>query len=234
MSGGPSKAVQAGIIFGVAAAALLGYAALQRREGKAKKAAAQQWHVVFVLGGPGSGKGTNCARIVAKYGYTHLSAGDLLREERKSGSALAEMIETFIKEGKIVPAEVTVGLLRKAMEQSGNDKFLVDGFPRDEDNLKCWNDKMGDVATVKFLLYLACPQDVMLDRLLDRGKTSGRSDDNADSIRKRFLTYEKETKPIIESFRRAGKIREVDSNRDLEAVFADVSKCFASSFWGIF
>lgn len=62
--------------------------------------------VVFVLGGPGSGKGTNCARIVSKFGYVHLSAGDLLREERASGSALADMINTFIKEGKIVPAEV--------------------------------------------------------------------------------------------------------------------------------
>jgi UMP-CMP kinase len=62
--------------------------------------------VVFVLGGPGSGKGTNCARIVSKFGYVHLTAGDLLREERASGSALADMINTFIKEGKIVPAEV--------------------------------------------------------------------------------------------------------------------------------
>ena len=64
--------------------------------------------VVFVLGGPGSGKGTNCARIVSKFGYVHLSAGDLLREERASGSQLADMINTFIKEGKIVPAEVTI------------------------------------------------------------------------------------------------------------------------------
>jgi UMP-CMP kinase len=94
--------------------------------------------VVFVLGGPGSGKGTNCSKIVNLYGYVHLSAGDLLREERQSGSSLSEMINTYIAEGKIVPAEVTVGLLRAAMEKSNCNKFLVDGFPRDMANLKSW------------------------------------------------------------------------------------------------
>ena len=94
--------------------------------------------VVFVLGGPGSGKGTNCAKLVEQFGYVHLSAGDLLRDERKSGSQLAEMINTYIAEGKIVPAEVTVNLLKNAMEKSATKKFLVDGFPRDLSNLKCW------------------------------------------------------------------------------------------------
>jgi UMP-CMP kinase len=212
------------VLAAVAAGVLIAlYAASQKWRKAGKKGKAQ---VVFVLGGPGSGKGTNCARIVEKYGYTHLSAGDLLREERKSGSSLAEMIETYIREGKIVPAKVTVDLLRKAMEKSGNDKFLVDGFPRDMDNLKCWQENMADVADVKFLLYLACPQQIMLTRLLERGKTSGRSDDNEDSIKKRFETYESQTKPIIEHFRALGKVKEVDSNRDIEKVFKDVSKHF--------
>ena len=72
---------------------------------------------MFVLGGPGSGKGTNCARIVSKFGYVHLSAGDLLREERASGSQLADMINTFIKEGKIVPAEVTIYEVHKLKKE---------------------------------------------------------------------------------------------------------------------
>lgn len=70
------------------------------------------YEVVFVLGGPGAGKGTQCSLLVERYGLIHLSAGDLLREERKRGTELASMINTYIKEGKIVPAEVTVGLLR--------------------------------------------------------------------------------------------------------------------------
>ena len=185
-----------------------------------------KYQVVFVLGGPGSGKGTNCEKIVQKFGYCHLSAGDLLREERNSGSKLAEMINTNIKEGKIVPAAVTVGLLHAAMKKSGSSKFLIDGFPRDPDNLSCWEEKMAQYCDVEFLLFLECPEEVMMARLLERGKTSGRNDDNEESIRKRFRTYIESTQPIVEHFRRLGKVKEVYSNRDQDSVFADVAKCF--------
>ena len=80
------------------------------------KKAGEKATVFFVLGGPGSGKGTVCKKLVDNYGYVHLSAGDLLRAERNSGSSNAEMINTYIKEGKIVPVEVTVKLIKKAME----------------------------------------------------------------------------------------------------------------------
>lgn len=187
---------------------------------------ASKYDVVFVLGGPGSGKGTNCEKIVQKYGYTHLSAGDLLREERNSGSKLAEMINTYIAEGKIVPAEVTVGLLLKAMDAASTKKFLVDGFPRNMENLQCWEKDVSQFVNIKFLLFLECPEDIMLKRLLKRGETSGRNDDNVESIKKRFKTYRDSTMPIINHFRNMGKVREIDSTRSEEEVFADVSKLF--------
>ena len=86
----------------------------------------------FVLGGPGSGKGTMCTNLVNEYGFVHLSAGDLLREERDSGSQQAELINQIILEGKIVPVEITVNLIKKAMLKNGWEaqKFLIDGFPR--------------------------------------------------------------------------------------------------------
>jgi len=182
--------------------------------------------VVFVLGGPGSGKGTNCAKITADFGFVHLSAGDLLREEKASGSELAKMIDTYIREGKIVPAEVTVRLLKNAMIKSTSNKFLVDGFPRDIDNLTCWEANMSTFADVQFLLFLDCPENVMTSRLLERGKTSGRSDDNEESIKKRLKTYEDSTRPIIERFKAAGKVRTVNSNRHIDEVFKDVTVCF--------
>lgn len=184
---------------------------------------------MFVLGGPGSGKGTNCAKIQEQFGYVHLSAGDLLRAERESGSELAEMINTYIKEGKIVPAEVTVRLLRNAMESSGSSKFLIDGFPRDIQNLECWKTQMSAVADVQFLLFLDCPHEIMTARLLERGKTSGRADDNEESVRKRLVTYEQSTRPIIEAFRGEGKVREVNSNRSFEEVFGEVSLHFQAA-----
>ena len=96
--------------------------------------------VVFFLGGPGSGKGTQSALINEKFGFKHLSAGDLLREERKSGSSDGELIESLIKEGKIVPSRITVSLLHNAMKKLGmeNGKFLIDGFPRNRENLESW------------------------------------------------------------------------------------------------
>lgn len=108
-----------------------------------------------------------------------------------------------------VPAEVTVRLLREAMDRSGNTRFLIDGFPRDLHNLECWNAQMSDLCEIQFLLFLDCPTDEMVQRLLERGKTSGRNDDNEEAIKKRLVTYEQSTRPIIEYFRSIGKVREV-------------------------
>ena len=92
--------------------------------------AASKPRVVFVLGGPGAGKGTQCANIVRDFGWVHLSAGDLLRDARNSGDETGKMIDHYIKEGQIVPVEVTVQLIKRAMETNvtkGKTNFLVDG-----------------------------------------------------------------------------------------------------------
>ena len=210
----------AATVVGVSATLVAAYHLYQHMCPQKKK-----YQVVFVLGGPGAGKGTNCTRIQEEFGYVHLSAGDLLRAERNSKSELADMINNYIVEGKIVPAEVTVKLLLGAMEKSGSKKFLVDGFPRDIGNLRCWQENANE-ADVEFLLFLDCPFEIMTARLLERGKTSGRSDDNEESIKKRLKTYEDSTKPIIDYFASIGKIRTVDSNRDMASVFSDVSVHF--------
>uniref|UniRef100_A0A8B9CIH6 UMP-CMP kinase n=1 Tax=Anser brachyrhynchus TaxID=132585 RepID=A0A8B9CIH6_9AVES len=178
--------------------------------------------VVFVLGGPGAGKGTQCARIVEKYGYTHLSAGDLLRDERKRpGSQYGELIENYIKEGEIVPVEITISLLKRAMDQtmaanSQKNKFLIDGFPRNEDNLQGWNKTMDGKADVSFVLFFDCDNEICIGRCLERGKSSGRSDDNRESLEKRIHTYLQSTKPIIDLYERMGKVRKVDASKSVD------------------
>lgn len=118
-------------------------------------------NVLFVLGGPGAGKGTQCAKIVENFGYLHLSAGDLLRAERnRPGSKLGEEIETHIKNGTIVPVEITCSLLENAMVESGKTNVLIDGFPRNKDNLDGWNKQMGEKANVKAVLFFECSNDV--------------------------------------------------------------------------
>jgi hypothetical protein len=112
--------------------------------------------VVFVLGGPGSGKGTQCDRIKARYpGVVHLSAGDLLRDEVKSGSAVGTKCGEMMKEGQLVPMSVTITLLKNAMILSGGKFFLVDGFPRALDQAEAFEK---DIMPCKTVLFFDCPE----------------------------------------------------------------------------
>jgi UMP-CMP kinase len=187
--------------------------------------------VVFVLGGPGAGKGTQCKLISEEFGHIHLSAGDLLREERqRPGSEFGELIESYIREGNIVPVEITCSLLKRAMEEKGWDKskFLIDGFPRNYDNLQGWEKSVGNLVFERFCIVFECPEDVMEVRLIERGRTSGRSDDNLESIRKRFKVYLESTLPIIDYFRKNGKLRVIRGDRPIEEVWSEVKEVFES------
>jgi len=138
---------------------LCAFAAGARRCIRAMSAAmTKKPEVVFILGGPGAGKGTLCRYIVDRYGYAHLSAGDLLREERaKPGSQYGELIETHIRNGTIVPVEITCSLIDRAMQISDNphNRFLIDGFPRNKDNLDGWN-KVSSGISETFFMHLIC------------------------------------------------------------------------------
>ncbi|XP_064116135.1 UMP-CMP kinase-like [Macrobrachium nipponense] len=187
-----------------------------------------KYNVVFVLGGPGAGKGTQCAKIVEEFGYVHLSAGDLLREERsKPGSEFGDLIEGHIKNGTIVPVEITCSLLERAMKDSGKESFLIDGFPRNQNNLEGWNKEMGEKVNLKFVLFFNCPLEVCTQRCLDRGAAgSGRSDDNIESLKKRFDTYMNATMPIIEHYEGMGLVRTLDAGKTPEEIFEEVKKLF--------
>ena len=171
----------------------------------------------------------------------YLSAGDLLREERsKEGSANADLINNYIREGKIVPVDITVGLIKTAManlqEKSGVVNFLIDGFPRSLENNNGWNRvfKEGKDANVQFMLFFECPLKILEERILGRAKFSGRKDDNVESLRLRFQTYRNETMPIVDQFRQNGKVIDIDSSKERQDVwnlvkdslstFTDVSK----------
>ncbi|KAG5645857.1 UMP-CMP kinase [Asterophora parasitica] len=189
--------------------------------------------VIYVLGGPGAGKGTQCANLVKDFGFCHLSAlpaGDLLRaEQNREGSQFGSLIQTCIKEGTIVPMEVTIKLLDNAMQaamaenrlgdgwQDGRGRFLIDGFPRKMDQAVKFDET---VCLSSVVLYFSTTEEVLLERLLVRGKTSGREDDNVESIKKRFRTYKLDTMPVIEYYTSQGKVAEVDSTGTVEEVHA--------------
>jgi len=123
-----------------------------------------------------------------------------------------DLIEGCIKEGKLVPAEITVNLLKREMENQGweGGKYLIDGFPRSFDNLQSWETVMKGQIAVKFALFFHCSEECMEARLLERGKTSGRSDDNIESIKKRFRTFQTESVPVAERLHQQGLLRRID------------------------
>ncbi|KAL8643439.1 MAG: hypothetical protein Q9210_007662, partial [Variospora velana] len=190
----------------------------------------QSVSVIFVLGGPGAGKGTQCANLVRDYGFKHLSAGDLLREEQdRPDSEFGNMIKDYIANGKIVPMEVTVQLLENAMtdyikkreEGEKGARFLIDGFPRKMDQALKFEEA---VCPSQFTLFFDCPEDVMQERLINRGKTSGRTDDNAESITKRFKTFVELSMPVVDHFEKEGKVVKVAATKGPEEIYEEVKR----------
>lgn len=181
-------------------------------------------NVIFVLGGPGAGKGTQCERIVKEFGYVHLSAGDLLRGERaKPGSEFGELIEHHITNGTIVPVEITCSLLERGMTESDKNNFLIDGFPRNEDNLSGWTKQMGEKVNLQCVLFFQCSQEICTARCLKRGEAgSGRSDDNEESLKKRFVTYEQATMSIIKHYQEKDLVKTIDASKSPDEVYTVV------------
>jgi UMP-CMP kinase len=180
--------------------------------------------VLFVLGGPGSGKGTQCENLVNAYQFKHLSAGDLLREEVKRDSSLGDEIYGYISQGLMVPSETTVRLIRQAMHECGWGKhvFIIDGFPRSFGNVDSWNAVMKDEVDVIGVLFLVCSEEIMRARIMKRGETSGRSDDNDEVFKTRIKVYITDTTPVVDHYRKTDRLFEVNAERSIEEGFAEV------------
>mmetsp|Transcript_95171 Transcript_95171/g.188546 ORF Transcript_95171/g.188546 Transcript_95171/m.188546 type:complete len:297 (+) Transcript_95171:105-995(+) len=185
--------------------------------------------VAFVVGGPGSGKGTQCTQISKAFGYKFLSAGELLRAERqRDGSPLKEEIDAAIDSGRTVPSTIIAALLEQAMRAEGwaDSRFVIDGYPRSREQLAGWETTLSTRVKLLFCLSIDVGCEEMKKRLLGRAESSGRSDDNEDVIEKRFTTYEEETGPLLAHFDSLGLLQRVDGERAVEEVWLDVQKLF--------
>lgn len=178
--------------------------------------------VIFILGGPGAGKGTQCARLVEDFDFVHLSAGDLLREERnRPDSKVGEIINKHIREGTIVPMQITISLLETAMKAAApHRRFLIDGFPRTIEQGIAFEEQ---VCPAQATFFFDCPENILVKRLLERGKTSGRDDDNIESIKKRLVTYRETTMPVIDFYNSKGSLYKFDTTLPVEKAHAEIS-----------
>lgn len=183
--------------------------------------------IIFVVGGPGSGKGTQCEKIVQKYGYTHLSTGDLLRAEVSSASERGKTLSAIMERGELVPLDTVLDMLRDAMVAKADVSkgFLIDGYPRE---VKQGEEFEKKIAAPSLLLYIDAGSETMVRRLLKRGETSGRADDNEETIKKRLDTYYKATEPVIAMYEGRGIVRKINAEGSVDDVFGQVTAALDS------
>lgn len=184
--------------------------------------------VIFVLGGPGSGKGTQAIALSKKYGFGYASAGDLLREEAaKPDSPNGKRISEIMKAGQLVPPELLVDTLKNSIINSPSKYFLLDGFPRSMIQDEKFREQ---VCQADCTLLLDVPTDVLIARLRNRGLTSGRIDDNDTVIPKRVESYNRDTQPVLEKYEKEGKLEKVDGNQPIEKV-AELITSVLRKYW---
>jgi adenylate kinase len=178
---------------------------------------------LILFGPPGSGKGTQSERLVEKYGLVHLSTGNLLREEISNKTPLGVEAKKFMDHGQLVPDEVVIGMVDSYFDKHKDAAgFLFDGFPRTVAQAQALDKLLTLKKTgIAMVLALEVTEDELVKRLLNRGKTSGRSDDtNEEVISKRFAVYTNETTPVADYYKKSKKFKAIHGEGEVEEIFA--------------
>ncbi|MEX0326948.1 MAG: adenylate kinase [Puniceicoccaceae bacterium] len=179
---------------------------------------------IALFGPPGAGKGTQSERLIKEFNLFYISTGDLLRKELAEGTPLGEQAREIIASGDLVSDEIIVQIIEKTIaENTQANGFLFDGFPRTTIQAYILEGLMIKLNTsLTCLIDLHVPEDVSIERLLNRGKTSGRSDDNEEVIRNRLREYREKTLPVLQFYKDKGVSYEVDATQSIDAVHHDV------------
>lgn len=177
---------------------------------------------IILFGPPGSGKGTQAKRLSKSKGLVHISTGDLFRAEMKEGTPLGKKAKDFITKGELVPDEVTIGMLKNKVEDHPEaNGFIFDGFPRTRAQAEALDDLLDEEGyCIDALIALEVPEAEIVRRILERGKSSGRTDDSDEEIiRKRFEVYQKETAPVFEYYEEAGIAFSIDGKGTVDEIY---------------
>lgn len=179
---------------------------------------------IILCGAPGSGKGTQSDLLVEKYGLQHLSTGDVLRAEIKSGSELGKEIDDLISRGQLVPDHKMIHLIENFLDQLPSDSkgVIFDGFPRTVEQAEALTMMMDRRGLNAVMLDLMVDEDEVIKRLLERGKTSGRKDDNYETIKQRLQVFHQVTKPVCTYYLQHHNYFLINGNHSIDLTFSQI------------
>lgn len=181
---------------------------------------------LVIFGAPGSGKGTQSENLIKNYGLYHISTGDVLRDHIKRGTELGKIADQYISDGKLIPDELMVNILSSVLDDNAEETkkgVIFDGFPRTIEQAKALKTMLaGRGAKVDIVIGLEVPEDELIDRLIKRGKDSGRSDDNLETIKKRLDVYHNQTSPLKEFYVAEGIYAQINGLGTIDGIFADI------------
>ena len=179
---------------------------------------------IVIFGAPGSGKGTQSARIVEKYGLNHISTGDVLRAEIKNGTELGKTAKGYIDQGQLIPDELMIDILASVFDSFKDSKGVIfDGFPRTIAQAEALKKMLAERGQdVSVMVDLDVPEEELMVRLIKRGKDSGRADDNEETIKKRLHVYHSQTAPLIDWYKNERKYQHINGLGTMEGIFAEI------------
>ena len=177
---------------------------------------------IVIFGAPGSGKGTQSELLMQKYGFKHISTGDVLRAEIKNGTELGKTAQGYIDNGQLIPDSLMIDILARVYDSLCPCEGLIfDGFPRTIPQAEALKVMLAERGTeVSAMLELSVPDEMLMERLINRGKVSGRADDNEETITKRLAVYHNQTAPLVEWYEKEGKRNCVKGYGTLEEINA--------------
>lgn len=182
---------------------------------------------IVIFGAPGSGKGTQSEKMIEKYGFGHISTGDVLRSEIKNGTELGKTAKSYIDQGQLIPDELMIDILASVYDGFGKEHegVIFDGFPRTIPQAEALKKMLADRGhKVAAMIELDVPEEELMKRLLLRGQMSGRSDDNEATIKKRLDVYHNQTAPLIAWYEKEGIHNHIDGLGELDRIFGDICK----------
>lgn len=182
---------------------------------------------LVLFGAPGSGKGTQSARLIDRYGLYHISTGELLREHIRKGTELGKTADSYISKGQLIPDQLMIDILDDVLdkEASGKKGVVFDGFPRtipQAEALKSLLHKRG--TDLHAVVGLEVPEDELVERMIMRGKETGRADDNIETIKNRLDVYHKQTLPLRDYYNKEGKYLAINGSGVVDEIFDDISR----------